>query len=661
MSLFGVPRGTFSRRRKLLALLLIALFVVAAGFAVSISRTPTTGPLSIQLWDALQNKPVNGTVILVNIGHQHTDSNGIATFIEPLNRLYQFVVSAAGYIPYNSTATPNFPVKVVMAPSPGRTTTVEPGSLVKACLAIVTKDGSQAVGLDGFLGTNSKVTGSDATVIQDALNNILDSGRTQKERLCLEGSFSFGTNPTLITLPSFTILDFSGAYSSVESDLSTTNTKLFLGTSVTDIDVVSGIFDGLVGTSSSNVEPFNFFQFTGSQRINFDYLTSKNISGRLINFQPPANSYISISHLKETDGNDGGAGGTFDTVTYGEMAFNQGYYWDSGPLIARSNHINIHDNMWTAQKNVCIDLIIQASTDIFGNITLRNNHCMGSYSAALGAYLGISIHDTGSSGTSAPFRELTVESNDVDGGNNGYCIKLVLSQPVLGFKIRSNNLHNCLDGILEGPFGSTPALTQSGMQITDNAMWALGVPGAGGGGAGIWFRGGPENNTLVSGNQITDCNGGDTSVCIYFENGIYNSRIVNNIIGPFTIGSQASRSVQRPMFWSTGTGNWIIGNDLSGTTSGISSVTGSILVNNRGYNPQPTRSVTAGTSPYTYTNNDPYYEQLVLTTAGGISAYTCKGGIQAQTIGVPTPILSPTDSCIFTWTTTAPVFQVDPQ
>jgi hypothetical protein len=93
---------------------------------------------------------------------------------------------------------------------------------------------------------------------------------------------------------------------------------------------------------------------------------------------------------------------------------------------------------------------------------------------------------------------------------------------------------------------------------------------------------------------------------------------------------------------------------------GTSVGSGVIATGNSGYNPQATRSVTAGASIYTYTNNDGYPEQIVLTTLGGISAYTCLGAAQAQTLGVPSPTLMPSKTCVFTWATTAPVFQVDP-
>lgn len=70
--------------------------------------------------------------------------------------------------------------------------------------------------------------------------------------------------------------------------------------------------------------------------------------------------------------------------------------------------------------------------------------------------------------------------------------------------------------------------------------------------------------------------------------------------------------------------------------------------------------VTAGASPYTYTNNDGVPELVMITTVGGLSALTYKGQTGAAiTAGIPF-LLGPGETMVFTWTTTAPVFQALP-
>lgn len=93
---------------------------------------------------------------------------------------------------------------------------------------------------------------------------------------------------------------------------------------------------------------------------------------------------------------------------------------------------------------------------------------------------------------------------------------------------------------------------------------------------------------------------------------------------------------------------------------GCNTCTNILLWQNFGYNPQPVRSQTAGASVWTYTNNDVYEEQLVLTAVNGISAMTCRGIVQSILVGIPTVLLFPGQTCAVTWMTTAPVFEIMP-
>jgi len=82
---------------------------------------------------------------------------------------------------------------------------------------------------------------------------------------------------------------------------------------------------------------------------------------------------------------------------------------------------------------------------------------------------------------------------------------------------------------------------------------------------------------------------------------------------------------------------------------------------NPGFNPQPIRGpLTAGASPFTYTNIDGYREQLAIVTVSGTTSLVCRGITQILTNGETTPMLNTADTCIFTWAVTAPTYDVLP-
>lgn len=86
-----------------------------------------------------------------------------------------------------------------------------------------------------------------------------------------------------------------------------------------------------------------------------------------------------------------------------------------------------------------------------------------------------------------------------------------------------------------------------------------------------------------------------------------------------------------------------------------------IITANPGYNAQPIRGpLTAGASPFTYTNNDAYMEQVEIITSGGMTAFVCRGLVQPTAAQTNSPILNTLDTCVFTWAATAPTYDVLP-
>lgn len=111
----------------------------------------------------------------------------------------------------------------------------------------------------------------------------------------------------------------------------------------------------------------------------------------------------------------------------------------------------------------------------------------------------------------------------------------------------------------------------------------------------------------------------------------------------------------------------IDGNGMGRTASGtiilltVNPLTSWIIQDNPGFNPQPVRGpFTAGASPFTYTNNDAYREQINLVAINGMTSLVCRGVTLILTNGETTPILNTLDTCVFTWAVTAPTYDVLP-
>jgi len=86
-----------------------------------------------------------------------------------------------------------------------------------------------------------------------------------------------------------------------------------------------------------------------------------------------------------------------------------------------------------------------------------------------------------------------------------------------------------------------------------------------------------------------------------------------------------------------------------------------IIADNPGFNPQPVRGpLTAGATPFTYTNNDGYREQIELITIGDMTAFTCRGIANIIQVDAISPILNTKDTCVFTYVAVAPTYDVLP-
>ena len=85
------------------------------------------------------------------------------------------------------------------------------------------------------------------------------------------------------------------------------------------------------------------------------------------------------------------------------------------------------------------------------------------------------------------------------------------------------------------------------------------------------------------------------------------------------------------------------------------------IADNPGFNPQPVRGpLTAGATPFTYTNNDGYLEQIELITIGDMTAFTCRGIANIIQVDAISPILNTLDTCVFTYIVNAPTYDVLP-
>jgi Right handed beta helix region len=111
----------------------------------------------------------------------------------------------------------------------------------------------------------------------------------------------------------------------------------------------------------------------------------------------------------------------------------------------------------------------------------------------------------------------------------------------------------------------------------------------------------------------------------------------------------------------------ITGNSLGTTASGItiflavSPQASWTISDNPGFNPQPIRGpLTAGASPFTYANNDGYREQIYIVASGGMTSLVCRGLVLPTSAQTVTMILNSVDICVFTWSATAPTYDVLP-
>src|SRR6266566_1896764 len=106
------------------------------------------------------------------------------------------------------------------------------------------------------------------------------------------------------------------------------------------------------------------------------------------------------------------------------------------------------------------------------------------------------------------------------------------------------------------------------------------------------------------------------------------------------------------------TGIRITGGTITGQQVSYFFIGGSVpmatltITNVGGFNPQPDTTVTAGTSPWTYTDLDGYPELMYLKTIAGISALTCNGQSGFAIAAGSECLLYPGETMVVTWAVT---------
>lgn len=406
-------------------------------------------------------------------------------------------------------------------------------------------------------------SGADAsTVIQAAIT--ASNGRV----FIKKAIYSFPANTT-INLVSNLLLESDGATISTPSQ-SYTQAWVFKGTSVENVTIRGFYFDGQQGTGVSGIEPIGFLMFYGCKNVLVENNQGERISGRMVGFMPPANSYIMVRNNKvgvEDGGASGGAGPTFDTVSNGIIEGEYGYFWDSGPLIARSSNIIISNNYYQARRGVVIDILAQQDTDEIRNVLIDDNMLIGpSDNLGAGVPVGqgaIAIHDQVTMTKTTMFN-FQISNNIIDGkGHSWQGIGFGMKYPVEGLKISNNQIFRSFYGI---NFGST-TIPQRGVIIDGNQIYHIG-DGSTYSTWGIRFQG-PFLYGIISDNLITDV----WSTGAYYD-GMFSDYLMDgtsirgNKIGEIQIGDNVSHDMRYALFFtSVSTVNLTIyDNDFVGTS-----------------------------------------------------------------------------------------------
>lgn len=368
--------------------------------------------------------------------------------------------------------------------------------MTKACRAIVYKSGSQAVDLDGSTGVDHQVTGTDDAVIQDAFTNILDAGRTQKEAVCLIGSF---TLTATVTIPSFSILDNSQGF--VRLTTNTSPNPAFSSTNTNNIQVQGGIFDGVTGTDVSGIEPESMIFL--QQVINFKVtgVTCQKVSGECIWLQ--GDSYGQVSNNVITDGKVAGAVAlptlSSDHVSVTENNF---YTWDTTITVYNATQVIISDNNLAAFSTSvgggpCVEITTQSNTGTIKDVNVHDNTCSSSHSK------GLWIHHGSGSG---PISNVYVERNSFRGISCTPCTAIIEIAFIAASTSNINQLH--IDGNTIVGSGNNFGSGSPCIYLSNNSVSASLVNSTfndnvinGCTGEGIRFAGNLSNSTVI-GNRI---------------------------------------------------------------------------------------------------------------------------------------------------------------
>lgn len=170
------------------------------------------------------------------------------------------------------------------------------------------------------------------------------------------------------------------------------------------------------------------------------------------------------------------------------------------------------------------------------------------------------------------------------------------------------------------------------------------------------------NFQTVSSNNVYDNSqiGAGNSVGIFIQGSTGDIAQYNMIIGNNIWDDQGSKTQAYGIEEVFSASNSIVGNNIAPEQTGIifTTSTSSLITANNGYNPALTTFTAGISSPYTYTNTLNYDVQYFISTANGISAWTCFGiTITNLTAGVSSCVLAPNQTMVITWAATAPVFK----
>jgi len=330
-----------------------------------------------------------------------------------------------------------------------------------------------------------------------------------------------------------------------------------------------------------------------------------------------------------------------------------GFFMEPGTLNAFFNQLTIYNASDTGISIQGSNTIVSFSTIIstLCKVASRGNSCNVNYGIVMGATAtGIRIDfntismfnysDTSAIQMASQASNIEVGSNEIFANSFG-----ITSTWGVSLDIHDNKIH---DNYGAGVLLTTPpvgSLKAGPVIISANTIL---------------------NNGKEPGNDI-NCNNGHCPGIMMrgARPGFDGVSIVNNAIRD----NQATPTQQYDIYITSTqyTNLTITGNSLGVSRSGqtivmtVNPLKTWIIAENPGFNPQPIRGpLTAGATPFTYTNNDGYKEQIELITIGDMTGFTCRGIANIIQVDAISPILNTLDTCVFTYIVNAPTYDVLP-